>query len=88
MFIKILSCRRNKVAAAARNEWPGNDIPCFRNNKENTKKLDDLVERIEADCSLPYFGTFTIRQHILDTLTERRRCVKKGYDYEHVSIHL
>ena len=78
-------CRRNKVAAAARNTWPGNVIPTFRNDKENTKRLNDLVEQLAAECCLPYFTKDAIRQHILSCLTERRRNIKKGYDYESMS---
>ena len=48
--------RRNKVAAAARVAWPGNVIPTFRNNKENMKKLDELVVELETEYSLPYFA--------------------------------
>jgi hypothetical protein len=85
MNIVIFYCRRNKVAAAARKTWPGNVIPTFRNDKENTKRLDDLVEQLEPECCLPCFGRDAIRQHILSCLTERRRNIKKGYDYETVS---
>ena len=77
--------RRNKVAAAARVAWPGNVIPTFRNNKENMKKLDELVVELETEYSLPYFGKEAIKQHILSCLTERRGNVKRGYDYEQVS---
>ncbi|XP_019850371.1 PREDICTED: uncharacterized protein LOC109581047 [Amphimedon queenslandica] len=82
---RLYYMKRNKVASAARKEWPGNDIPCFKNNQENMKKLDSLVKTIEEECSLPFFGRQAIRRHILDTLTERRRCVKKGHDYEDTS---
>ena len=74
--------RRNKVAAAARKVWPGNDVPTFRNNKENLKKLDELVEKLEPDCAIPLFGKAAIRRHMLDSLNERRRSIKKGKDYE------
>ena len=41
---QCLCCyRRNKVAAAAKEVWPGNDIPTFRKDEKNFKKLDDLV---------------------------------------------
>lgn len=59
---------------------------CFRNNKENIALLDSLVDRLEPECSLPLFEKQAIRHHILDTLTERRRCIKKGHDYEKVHL--
>lgn len=74
--------RRNKVAAAARKLWPGNEVPTFRNNKENLMKLNELVDKLEPECAIPIFGKAAIRRHILDSLTERRRSVKKGKDYE------
>ena len=77
--------RCNKVVAAALVAWPGNAIPTFRNNKENMKKLDELVVELEKECSLPYFGKEAIKQHILTCLTEQRRNAKRGYDHELVS---
>ena len=74
--------RRNKVAAAARNAWPGNNIPTFRNDSHSLTKLDELVKGLVPDCATPFFGEKAIRRHIIDTLTERRRRVKKGYSYE------
>lgn len=76
------------MAIAAHREWPGNKIPIFRNNKENLKKLDCLVAKLVPECKLDYFGESAIRKHIIDTLTERRRNVKKGYDYENVSLRM
>lgn len=72
------------VAEAARKRWPGNDIPVFRNNPANMAELDDLVTMLLPECSLPCFNKKQIRQHILDTLTERRRNVKRGHDYDKV----
>lgn len=76
------------MSQAACETWPGNDIPTFRNNKDNTAKLNELVNKLEPECALPDFGRAAIKQHILDCLTERRRNVKKGYDYENVSLKL
>ncbi len=64
---------------------PGNEIPTFRNHKENPKMLDDLVKKLVPECSLGFFGEKAIRKHVLDTLTERRRNVRKGYNYDDVS---
>ena len=69
------------MAKAARNTWPGNDIPIFRGNATNLKKFADLVIELTRTCETPYFGEAAIRRHILDSLAERRRMVKKGYDY-------
>lgn len=77
--------RRRKVAKAASEKWPGNNIPTFRNNKENLQQLDHLVEKLVPECQLPHFGKKQIRQHILDCLNERRRQIRKGHDYSLVS---
>lgn len=78
--------RRNRVAEAARRKWPGNNLPTFKNNKEMLKSLNELVEQLIPECQMDNFGKDAIRKHILDTLNERRRQVRKGYDYENVSI--
>ena len=77
--------RRNKVAAAAWKTWPGNNIPTFKNNLPLLKQLDTLVKSLLPDCELPFFDEKAIRSHIMDTLTERRRQIKNGHDYENVS---
>ena len=52
-------------------------------------ELDDLVTMLLPECSLPCFNKKQIRQRILDTLTERRRNVKTGHDYEKVErVHV
>ena len=78
------------MASAAKKMWPGNNIPTFRNDEAMLKKLDELVKRLLPECEMPFFGEQAIRSHILDSLTERRRQVKKGHDYENVSsfIHV
>ena len=77
--------RRNKVSKSAKLAWPGNDILIFRGNKENTSKLDNLVKELKQACSSRYFDEDAIRQHIIDSLAERRRQVKRGHDYTQVS---
>ena len=64
-----------------RKTWPGNDIPIFGNSKENLQTLQDLVKRLVPECGMEIFGEKAIGRYIIDTLTERRRNVKKGYDY-------
>ena len=73
------------VAEAARRKWPGNSIPTFQNNPANMAELDNLVAKLLPECTLPCFNKKQIRQHILDTLTERRRSVKRGHNYDNVS---
>ena len=81
----VCFCRRNKVAAAAWKTWPGNKIPTFKNNPCLLKQLDTLVKSLLPDCKLPFFDEKAIRSHIMDTLSERRRQIKNGHDYENVS---
>lgn len=78
--------RRNKVAKAARQAWPGNSIPTFRGNNKETKKLDSLVKDLIPSCRTKFFGEAAIRKHIIDSLAEHRRSVKKGHDYTKVNI--
>ena len=57
-------------------------VPIFRGNKENTAKLDSyLVKELKQTCSSRSFDEDAIRQHIIDSLGERRRQVKRGHDY-------
>lgn len=82
--------RRRKVAKAASERWPGNNIPTFKNSRENLNQLDCLVEKLLPECQLPHFGRKQVRQHILDCLNERRRQIRKGHNYNKVLyiIHL
>ena len=70
--------------------WPGNDIPIFRSDNTNLKKLSDLVDELAAagTCETPQFGKPAIRKHILDSLVKQRWMVKKGYDYLQVVCRL
>ena len=79
--------------AAATKSWPGNVIPTFKGPKckDNVILLDKLVEELLPHCLFNpstlcgvTFGQNGIRQHILDTLNERKRRVHGGYDYEQV----
>ena len=70
--------RRNKVTKATKISWPGNDLPIFRGNSENTKKLDNVVAELVPSCSSKFFTEACIRQHIIDMVSERRKQVKKG----------
>lgn len=49
-------------------------------------ELDILVDELAEKCSYAPagFGKPGIRQHILDTLNERRRRVHKGHDFNKV----
>ena len=78
--------RRNKVAKVASETWPGNSIPIFKNNSENTQKLNEIAVELEKECS-PYLSRVGIKQHCLDCLNERRT-VKKGHDYENVCNYI
>ncbi|KAL5510543.1 hypothetical protein EMCRGX_G006105 [Ephydatia muelleri] len=72
---------RNKVNKAVKEQWKGNVIPLFKTDPAEKKKLEDMVQKLVPNCSTKYFGERAIRQHIIDTLTERRRMIKKGFDY-------
>ena len=67
--------------------WPGNDVPLLKGDPTNLQKLDKLVEQLKDTCSTKYFGEREIRLHIINTLAERRRHIKKGVDYDKVSLY-
>lgn len=71
----------SKVAKLA---WPGNDIPIFRGNKDNVAKLEDLVKELKPTIANRFFDEDAIRQHIIDSLSERRRQIIRGHDYTQV----
>ena len=82
-----LSCRRNKVALAARTAWPGNNILTFKNNPVMLRKLEDLVVDLIPECSTPFWQK-AIRKHAIDTLHERRHQITVGHDYEKVRCYM
>eukprot|EP00731_Ephydatia_muelleri_P036370 Em0243g2a len=49
---------------------------CLRLTLKKKRKLEDMVQKLVSYCSTKYFGERSIRQHIIDTLTERRRSRK------------
>lgn len=69
-------------------KWPGNDIPVFRKNVKALRDLQNLVDELAETCTYAPagFNKQGIRQHILDTLNERRRRIHKGHDYEKVEV--
>ena len=87
MLFNLFESRRNRVAQAARDKWPGNNIPTFKNDKAALKCLSDLVEQLLPECQ-PQMDKMAIRKHIIDTCNERRRQIRKGYDYENVSCYV
>ena len=75
---------------AAVSTLPGNSIPCFKGKVgvENRAKLSTLVDSLVRECSYTpssiscaTFGKSGIKQHIIDSLNERRRRVHSGHDY-------
>jgi len=51
-------------------------------------ELNTLVDELVDQCSYAPagFGKVGIRQHILDTLNERRRRVHKGHNFDEVDV--
>ena len=69
----------------AKDRWPGNSIPVFRNNPLEQEKLTQLVKKLSLTCQIPnVFEEDAIKLHIMSSLNERRQNVKKGYNYENV----
>ena len=73
------------MSKAAKLVWPGNDIPVFCGNKDNIAKLDNLVKELKPTCANRFFDEDAIRQHIIDSLSKRRRQIKMGHDYTQVN---
>ena len=44
--------RRTHIRRAAEGEFPGDDIPTFRNNIDAKKRLDKLVNQLAEACSI------------------------------------
>lgn len=63
--------------------WPGNEAPNFKKSSEDLQKLQKLTDTLVPQFSFPQvrFGPRAIRQHIIDTLNERRRRLRKGFDF-------
>ena len=84
MFLIVIT-RRRRVACAAKDKWPGNVIPLFKNNPKELEKLDNLVNELSKTCRIPnVFEEDGIISHIMSSLHERRRNIKNGYNYENV----
>lgn len=78
--------RRRTGQEKAVQKWLGNNISVFRKNATALKELQDLVHELASSCTYAPAGSNKqgIRQHILDTLNERRRRIHNGHDYEKV----
>jgi hypothetical protein len=83
----LFSTRRNAISDAARVKWPGNTLPNFKlpvMQNELDKVVDELVPNYStAEVNFSRNG---VRQHILDTMNERRRRVRKSVDYTKLVI--
>ena len=80
-------CRRKKISSATSKEFPGDDIPVYKDNPSVKAKVDALVTRLLDDVK-PEFNAFTVKRYILDCLNERRRHRRNGYDYKNVSKNM
>ena len=82
----LCSIRRNKVRKAVYDTWKGNSIPLFKTDSAERQKLEELAATLIPTCKTKYFGERAIRQHIFDSLTEKKRRIRKGVDYTKVSM--
>ena len=80
--------RRHKISKSVKEVWHGNNLPKFRNNEDELKKVNKLVSSPFPTCSSKYFGPHAIRQHVLHSVQERRRMVKNGHNYAMVKNHI
>ena len=82
----LCSIRRNKVRKAVYDTWKGNSIPLFKTDSAERQKLEEFAATLIPTCKTKYFGERAIRQHIFDSLNEKKRRIRKGVDYTKVSI--
>ena len=58
----------------------------FKTDSAERQKLEELAATLIPTCKTKYFGERAIRQHIFDSLTEKKRRIRKGVDYTKVSM--
>ena len=63
--MELFNSRQNRASEAAKQQWPGNDLPTFKNNKAAQKILDDLVTKLIPTCEAPNFSKSCIRKHFI-----------------------
>ena len=73
---------------AAKLAWLGSDVPLFKGNLANLQKLDKLVEQSSRTLAALNILEKEICLHIISTLAERRRHIKKGFDYDKVQLQV
>eukprot|EP00731_Ephydatia_muelleri_P005308 Em0002g1484a len=78
---RIYLMMRNKVRKAVYDTWKGNSIPLFKTDSAERQKLEELAATLIPTCKTKYFGERAIRQHIFDSLNEKKRRIRKGVDY-------
>ncbi|KAL5506628.1 hypothetical protein EMCRGX_G008324 [Ephydatia muelleri] len=78
---RIYHMMRNKVRKAVYDTWKGNSIPLFKTDSAERQKLEELAATLIPTCKTKYFGERAIRQHIFDSLNEKKRRIRKGVDY-------
>jgi hypothetical protein len=63
--------------------WSGNEIPVFKGNAVEMKKLEQLLHSNVKDCSYEEggFNLVAMRKYILSHFTERCRRIAKGHNY-------
>eukprot|EP00111_Clytia_hemisphaerica_P013292 TCONS_00039010-protein len=70
---------RNQVAR----KWTGNSLPTFsKESQSNLEELTDFVKDLQKIPILTYLEEKTIRKKIVKIMSERRRAVRSGRDYE------
>ena len=76
-------CRRNSVSEEVKKAFPGNTVANFKKSSEALQQVQKLTDKLVPLYSFAQvgFGPKAIRQHILDTLNERRRRARKGFDF-------
>ena len=82
--MQLFNCRRNRASEAAKQQWPGNDLPTSKNNKAAQKTLGDLVTKLIPTCEAPNFSKSLFRKHFI-LITPMNEDDRKGYDYENAS---
>ena len=69
----LFSIRRSKVCKVVYDTWKGNSIPLFKTDSAERQKLEELAATLIPTCKTKYFGERAIRQHIFDSLNEKKK---------------
>lgn len=83
----LIFFRKNTVRQKCLEIWPANNIPQFKNQPENIKKLEEILNDLkEFAYEEVGFSREAMKTYVFNMFTERRRKRKLGTDFTKVFI--